>query len=266
LSLQQMALSLAHLSMGFVQPGVLPTMATQPSSVKMETIADLKVLAKDLNPVVGYWNPLGLGDDHLSLGLGLGFWGNEDASQVIGFLREAEIKHGRIAMAGFVGFCVQSAGLHWPGSLATGLTYEAISAAGGPGAQWDAMPLEGKMQIVGFVGLMELFRESTYALESVGAKHYMRGGKPGYFPSFKAGDVVPHPVPLDLFDPFGLTKNLTPERKAQALLAEVNNGRLAMIGLMGALAATKGCIVPGLDTLGLASYSGEYMAPFEGAW
>jgi hypothetical protein len=33
-----------------------------------------------------------------------------------------------------------------------------------------------------------------------------------------------HPLPLNLWDPLGFTKKLTPERKEKALLAEVNNG------------------------------------------
>ena len=169
-------------------------------------------------------------------------------------------------MAGFVGFIVQSAGVHFPGNLANGVSYESIAAAGGPGDQWDAIPTAGKAQILTFIALLEMISESSVVLAENGQKHYMRGGKVGYFPPLKNSIALPHPVPFNLFDPFGFQKNLTPERKEKALLAEINNGRLAMLGIFGCVSATKGLIVPGLDTLPFTPYAGEYMAPFEGAW
>merc|ERR1712125_73964 len=104
----------------------------------------------------------------------------------IGYLRHAEIKHGRVAMAAFVGFIVQSNGIHFPWDLTTsGISHADIAAAGGPAAQWDALPTASKLQIFGAIALMELWSENSYVLEQDGQTHYMRGGKPGYFPSLK---------------------------------------------------------------------------------
>merc|ERR1719409_2489195 len=179
----------------------------------------------------------------------------------IGFLRQAEIKHGRVAMAAFVGYIVQSNGIHFPWALtSSGITFGDISAAGSPPDQWDALPTASKVQILLFIGFLELCGESTYILEQSGNKHYMSGGTPGYYPSLKG--VMPHPVPLDLYDPFGFSKNLSAEKKATRLLAEINNGRLAMLGIMDFLAESK---VPGaVPALGglVKPYAGEVMAPF----
>jgi hypothetical protein len=260
-----MALSLITFSSLSYAP-VVPAHAASTvsrASVAMESISDLKQLAKDLNPAVGYWNPLGIGEPGLFLDEnGILPYSDE---QFIAWFRHAEIKHGRVAMAAFVGFGVQS-NTYFPWAISGDTMFADIYAAGGPGAQWDALSTTAKLQIFTFIFIMELIGESSYAMEKCGQTHYMKGGKPGFFPSLKAEGVIPHPVPLDLFDPFGLTKKLTEEQKATKLLAEINNGRLAMIGIMGLCAASKGLIVPGLDSLPIAPYAGEYMAPFEGAW
>jgi hypothetical protein len=228
------------------------------TSSEIKDKAGLEALAKKLNPTVGLWDPLGIA---------------EASPETIGWFRHAEIKHGRVAMAAFVGFCLQSNGVCFPWNLQAPflgvnsgietISFADISAAGGPGAQWDALPSAAKLQIIGAIGFLEMWGESSVALEMDGQQHYVRGGKPGYYPSLKGR--MPHPVPLNLWDPVGFTKKMTPEQKEKSLLAEVNNGRLAQIGIMGFLAEsqTPGS-VPGLTSLGLKGYSGNVMIPFEG--
>merc|ERR1719443_2876933 len=139
-------------------------------------------LATKQNPVVGFWDPLGIVTE-------------DTAPETIGWFRHAEIKHGRVAMAAFVGYLAGCGftkgfagpfpwnlqttldyGPGWPFTkdLAT-ISFADIAAAGGPADQWDALPTAAE-----------------------GQKHYVRGGKPGYYPSFQGR--YPHPVPLDLWD------------------------------------------------------------------
>ena len=221
-----------------------------------ETRADLMELAESMPGPPGFWDPLECTTMNFRvMSEGDGLAGNE---ATIGYLRHAEIKHGRVAMAAIVGYIVQSNGIHFPwATTLSGMTYADIAAAGSPPAQWDAVPTNAKWQIFGLIAGLELWSECAMD------KHYMKGGKPGAFPSFAPiREEIGHPT-LDLFDPFGLSKNATPEKKEKGLLIEINNGRLAMLGIMAFVSEARvPGSVPGLANANIASYSGEVMAPW----
>merc|ERR1712100_684772 len=103
-----------------------------------------------------------------------------------------------------------------------------------PEAQWDAIPFGAKWQIISLVAFLELWSESA------GDAHYMKGGKPGAFPALvdNKNMQIPHPVPLNLYDPFGFSKKKTDEQKAEGS-------------------------VPFLTGV-IKHYDGDVMQPFEG--
>jgi len=161
-------------------------------------------------------------------------------------------------MAAFVGF-IAAANYENIGAPMAGAMYPALPAGLTAPEVWDNIPFLAKLQIIGAIGVFEHISEDKNFLAADGKVHYMRGGTPGYMPTFKANV---HPLPLNLWDPFGFTKNMSPEKKQKSLIAEVNNGRLAMIGIFGFVAAS--CVpgsVPALDGV-IPSYSGDVMAPF----
>merc|ERR1712072_1466213 len=225
-----------------VAEGVAPDTSDKPwSSGEVSDAAGLAELSKKLNPVVGYWDPLNIG---------------ETSPENIAWFRHAEIKHGRVAMAAFVGYCVQANGIHWPFKMTqAGQDWP----TGSPPDQWDALPQASKWQIILFVGLLEAFDESNQP-------HYTNGRRPGDYPSFDGTFVRENTViaPLDLFDPFGFSKKASPEKKARGLNVEINNGRLAMLAVFAFLSESKAPGAVPLLTGKIPAYSGDYMIPFEG--
>jgi hypothetical protein len=230
----------------------LPTTSRGGSPVmQVETKADLEVLAQQCNPIVGFWDPLNC--------LDFNFWGLGNEA-TIGYLRHAEIKHGRVAMAAFLGYWVQSTDLV-AGPHKT-LPFRGFEPGLTPPEQWDAIPLYGKLQIIVFVGRLESYGEILGP-----GQHYTQGGKPGYYPPIKG--KRPELV-FNLYDPFNFFDGMTEEEKAAGRVKEINNGRLAMLGIFSLISeATVPGSVPLLPLGGSASwmipeYDGNVMVPFSG--
>jgi len=248
-------LALASGASAFVVPSsnnarVITSLNSEAASEEStKALDDLKAFSSDLNPVVNYYDPLNLVEANF-------FDMGQDAT--IGFLRQAEIKHGRVAMAAFVGYCVQS-NFHWPWAMSLdGSSFPSTEL--GPEAQWDAIPAAAKWQILTVVAFLEIWDEASGGDAS--NPHYMRGGQPGKFASFQLFRDEIHWI-LDLYDPFGLFKKMSPEQKEKRLAMEVNNGRLAMLGIFGFLSADKiEGSVPLLKNIAIP-YDGQVMGPFE---
>jgi len=184
---------------------------------------NLKAIATASNPVLNYYDPINL--------VGAKFLDTQ--SETIGWLRHAEIKHGRVAMAAFVGYCVQASGLNW----GSGGPWPTVAS---PEAQWDALPNTLKWYVILAVGFAELIDEA----DSEG--HYTLGGRdPGRIGLFQRN-----------------TKK-SAEKLATGRAKELNNGRLAMIGTMGFVSEAS---VPGsvpILTGKIPAYEGNFWAPFQ---
>ena len=95
-------------------------------------------------------------------------------------------------MAGFVGHCAAN-GIRFLYAACDSIPADIRRRRSG------TRPEAGKWQIILTIGFFEFWRENAYVLVG-GPVARLRGGKPGYFPTF---DQLPHPVPFNLFDPFG---------------------------------------------------------------
>jgi hypothetical protein len=121
-----------------------PAPAGRTATSISETKADLQALAAKANPAIKFFDPLNLAEAE--------FWGTSNEA-TIGFLRESEVKHGRIAMFAFVGYIVHANGITWPWAMTlAGEPFPKVSSA--PEA-WDAIPEAAKWQIMLFIGFLE---------------------------------------------------------------------------------------------------------------
>ena len=122
--------------------------------------------------------------------------------------QEMEIKHGRIAMAGVVHVIVTGMGFKWDGYCSylsfPPIKFEDIPA--GTLGSWAALPQAGWAQIVALIAFLD---NSLFAQD----------------PNLAPGDVVGDKLPWVRYS--------DPAVKEFKLNAERNNGRAAMMGIIG---------------------------------
>ena len=214
-----LALALVGSAAAFVAPSATPKAATA-----VQAVTDME----------GITMPMGLFDP-------FGF-SNGCSEEALMWYREAEIKHGRVAMAAFVGFLVNYQGYTFPANLDMSGNKFASLGTGNPLLAWDNLSEKGKWSILGFVGLLEILGEAE-------KPHYTKGGKSG------SHELVWY---------FGskYISGKSPEDRLRSRNAEINNGRLGMLGIMSLIAAST---IPGsvpFFTSDLAQYTGDVWAPF----
>jgi uncharacterized membrane protein len=139
-------------------------------------------------------------------------------------LRYTELKHGRIAMLAFAGFVTPLAGIRLGGDIDyQGTSFESIPAGA---ASLAAVPKGGWVQIFAFILVLEfIMRDNSGTGEFVG--------------DFRSGTID---FGWDTFDE---------EEKLSKRAIELNNGRAAMMGILGLMVHEQlgnlGTVIPGLD-------------------
>ena len=127
-------------------------------------------------------------------------------------LRYVEIKHGRICMLGVVGYLTTASGARLPGDIDfSGTKFSDITYG------WDGssqVPVAGALQVFAFVGFLELF--------------VMKDITGGEFPGDFRNDALD--FGWDSFDE---------ETKMTKRAVELNQGRAAMMGLLGLMVHDK---------------------------
>merc|ERR1719384_1156138 len=181
-----MKLAISTLLAGYAS-AFAPTKVAQSSTALNAFESELGV-----QPPLGFFDPLGMLDN---------------ASQdQFDRLRYVEIKHGRIAQLAFLGNIITRAGVRLPGDIDfSGTSFESIPNGW---AAIDAIPDKGLLQILFFVGWLELL--------------VMKDVTGGEF----IGDFRNNYIDFG-WDTF------SEEQKLQKRAIELNNGRAAMFGILG---------------------------------
>jgi len=185
---------------------------TSTAAVKMAFVDDLEGTGEETGMEI--WDPLSIS--------------SSVSDEAVMWFRAAELKHGRAAMLACVGYLTTAAGFTFPGEIAKGVTFESVAAGGTYGA-WDAVPSEGKLQILLLIGCIEWASETK-------KPHYMKGGVPGKLDKLPFDGIAGLWAPkIPFWDPLNFLGALSPEEKARKRKAELKNGRLAMIGIVSFL-------------------------------
>ena len=178
---------------------IAATLAASAAAFAPSQVAQTTTSLSAFEGEVGVQAPLGLFDP-------LGLLDDADQDR-FDRLRYVEIKHGRIAQLAFLGNIITRAGIHLPGNIdSAGDTFDSIPDGW---AAINAIPQGGLLQIVAFVGCLELFVMKDVTGESE-------------FPGdFRNGALD---YGWDTFDE---------ETKLVKRGVELNNGRAAMLGILG---------------------------------
>merc|ERR1719163_1462186 len=133
-------ISLTSAICAFSAPSLAPRTAPAAATVTM-SVADMEGTGPETGGKV--FDPLGLS--------GIA------SEETLAWYRAAELKHSRIAMAAVTGWAwVSSGGPLFPGYLSPseGVTFASLGTKGYEA--WDAVPENGKFQILGVIGILEL--------------------------------------------------------------------------------------------------------------
>ena len=136
--------------------------------------------------------------------------------------RAVEIKHGRIAMAAFVGMAVQELGVTFPGSLdlAGDYPFSEVLKDGMGFPALSNIPTFGLVQILLFGALAELV--AMPASQYTGGPQDLPGGYDG------SAGTIPGGYPFT-------TQIEDADERDRKLNIELQNGRAAMLGVTGAM-------------------------------